>query len=546
MGMNNTTFLERYYNAPLADVYAGMKTVLSAPENSFKFESCDDLSCSVVFSSGISFSTWGEQLTASAVPSGDGTVIRLTVAGKVDAPGLSFQSSHNLKVAERFFNDLSKALTKDTGKDEEMTTAVVPLIEPNPVGMDQNPQQPKEKLNGKPVIGIVGVIVVAIILICVFAGSSNSKSYAARLEWLRSLESACNAADAIDVLDDDPNDASLTVTVSNNGKTGIEPLRCIAANTNMPEKHLTEIVNSADTENEADKELRTFSWDAYQVEWQATQVRVKVGSFDSPASLFISMSLLKAPSNMTISSHISDFHTEDSESSEAKDKRDEEPEPFDIELNCSTRQSDSDIGTNSQRIDGVTSLNYQEKTWNTGQLISCSSDEKDSEATGEKSTKEYEALTTAYGDDAYTTTYGLGSLYSICASTAMPQMGMDVISKEQGEELLGALVLCPNHPRAAEITQKVGADANRLNEVQEKRAQGLIKDDGTYKIPSEMASGIWRTMSDKVTNCYWEIQDSSGQIMSNDFIPGGIGQTITIPENAAGFYSEGCGAWEKQ
>lgn len=116
----------------------------------------------------------------------------------------------------------------------------------------------------------------------------------------------------------------------------------------------------------------------------------------------------------------------------------------------------------------------------------------------------------------------------------------------QAKELLGALVLCPDHPRAEEIRQKAGADTARLAEIQTKRQQGLIKDAGTYKVPDEMSTGTWKTMSDKVENCYWEMQDANGQTIDNNFVSAGIAQTITIPDGVAGFSSEGCGAWEKQ
>ena len=85
-----------------------------------------------------------------------------------------------------------------------------------------------------------------------------------------------------------------------------------------------------------------------------------------------------------------------------------------------------------------------------------------------------------------------------------------------------------------------------MAEIQTKRQQGLIKDAGTYKVPDEMSTGTWKTMSDKVENCYWEMQDANGQTIDNNFVSAGIAQTITIPDGVAGFSSEGCGAWEKQ
>lgn len=213
-------------------------------------------------------------------------------------------------------------------------------------------------------------------------------------------------------------------------------------------------------------------------------------------------------------------------------------------MDCTTQQSDSDIQPGN-KIEGVTSLNYRDKTWNATQLIVCHADETNSEAEGQKNSVDMEALKTAYGDRT-PSDYSLGTLYSMCASTAFTQMSLQPMTIPQANELLGAITICPDHPRAAEIKQKVEADINLNNQIANKRTQGLIKDEGTYKVPDEISPGTWKTMNEKVIDCYWEIQDANGQILDNNFTASGIAQTISIPNNAAGFTSHGCGSWEKQ
>lgn len=55
----NTTQLERYYNAPIGEVYGAVKHYLESGQSRFALKNVDDLSCSCTFSSGISMTTWG-------------------------------------------------------------------------------------------------------------------------------------------------------------------------------------------------------------------------------------------------------------------------------------------------------------------------------------------------------------------------------------------------------------------------------------------------------------------------------------------------------
>lgn len=107
-GGNNRDVQERYYNAPVSEVYAAMKHMLEN-SNNFKLQSSDDMSCTCSFKSGISMTTWGEKLTASVVPYSDGSNVEVSIAANVN--GGLFQGKKNSQLFDGFFNSLSSELT---------------------------------------------------------------------------------------------------------------------------------------------------------------------------------------------------------------------------------------------------------------------------------------------------------------------------------------------------------------------------------------------------------------------------------------------------
>lgn len=108
-GGNNRDAQERYYNAPVSQVYAAMKRMLEN-SNDFKLQSSDDVSCSCSFKSGISMTTWGEKLTASVVPSGEGSKVEVSIAANVS--GGVFQGKKNSQHFDNFFGALSSELSR--------------------------------------------------------------------------------------------------------------------------------------------------------------------------------------------------------------------------------------------------------------------------------------------------------------------------------------------------------------------------------------------------------------------------------------------------
>lgn len=123
----------------------------------------------------------------------------------------------------------------------------------------------------------------------------------------------------------------------------------------------------------------------------------------------------------------------------------------------------------------------------------------------------------------------------------------------QAQDGYKMLKLCADHPLADKIKQN--ADQAVANENQQKQAQqelnvkrqsGEMIDPGTYAVGSQMQPGTWKTESEPVSNCYWEIRDQSGQIITNDFVVGAPSVTVDVPSSAGSFTSQNCSSWIKQ
>jgi len=64
---------------------------------------------------------------------------------------------------------------------------------------------------------------------------------------------------------------------------------------------------------------------------------------------------------------------------------------------------------------------------------------------------------------------------------------------------------------------------------------------GNYLVGVDIAPGVWRN-NGTTDNCYWEVTDRSGSIISNDFGMGG--GTAYIPASAFQVsFNEDCGVW---
>lgn len=145
---------------------------------------------------------------------------------------------------------------------------------------------------------------------------------------------------------------------------------------------------------------------------------------------------------------------------------------------------------------------------------------------------EASAMTVAYGS---ITQHGLQTLYGLCAKTAGIPWDQ-VVSEPQAAEAAGALVLCPDHPRAADFT----AAAAAMRGEQQLIAEGKLLYSGRYLVGSEAAPGTWQSEGDRVENCYWEVADQNGDIIDNGLISVSDKVTITVPSTATGLTISGC------
>ncbi|PWU56293.1 hypothetical protein DLE60_26505 [Micromonospora globispora] len=134
----------------------------------------------------------------------------------------------------------------------------------------------------------------------------------------------------------------------------------------------------------------------------------------------------------------------------------------------------------------------------------------------------------------------ISTLYEICAAVDPDDVYVEAgfaASSEQIPEINAALILCPTHPyakkwRAAVQRGQVDADLE---------AQGRLFGSGTYRVGKEIKPGTYVTHD--VDGCYWERQNSSGNIIDNYFTNGARRVQVTIRSSDYAFHSENCGEW---
>jgi hypothetical protein len=141
-----------------------------------------------------------------------------------------------------------------------------------------------------------------------------------------------------------------------------------------------------------------------------------------------------------------------------------------------------------------------------------------------------------YDDPTHITT-----LYGICAAvdpTDTYTSGEHAASPEQIPELTGVLTLCPGHPLAAEFR----ATIERGQAEADLEASGQLIGPGTYLVGDEIQPGTYY-VEGEIEGCYWERQDSAGEIIDNDFVNSARRVEVTIRSSDYAFHSEGCGQW---
>lgn len=153
---------------------------------------------------------------------------------------------------------------------------------------------------------------------------------------------------------------------------------------------------------------------------------------------------------------------------------------------------------------------------------------------------EQKAVTTAYGETG--TPDQIRELYAICGETS----GIPIEfanNGEQAKEAEGAILLCPDHPKMGLIKESIasGLAKDKANAaIESERESGKFLDEGSYLVGKEAVPGTWQSQGERVTNCYWEISDRTGNIMANNFISIAPQFTIKVPVSAAGLTIRGC------
>lgn len=131
------------------------------------------------------------------------------------------------------------------------------------------------------------------------------------------------------------------------------------------------------------------------------------------------------------------------------------------------------------------------------------------------------------------------TLYNICASTDGNYASL-ALNRVQAAEVQGALTLCPAHPLAAAYRQAIARGAAEAEAV----ASGQMFGSGTFLVGTEIHPGPYVIEGD-ITDCYWERQDSAGQIIDNFFTMSARRVEVSIASTDYAFFSEGCGQWRR-
>lgn len=142
----------------------------------------------------------------------------------------------------------------------------------------------------------------------------------------------------------------------------------------------------------------------------------------------------------------------------------------------------------------------------------------------------------------------LETLYGLCGRiggypTNIENFALGRLSDGQVKEAQAMLILCPDHPGAAQIQSNIdaaGAAVAAASASAQAEVDGELAKPGKHLVGPDIRPGTWQSVGDRVEDCYWEVSDSSGEIIDNNFISVAPQFTITIPSSAAGFTNSGC------
>lgn len=169
----------------------------------------------------------------------------------------------------------------------------------------------------------------------------------------------------------------------------------------------------------------------------------------------------------------------------------------------------------------------------------------------EYSPQQRQAFEATETTDSDSIDFVLGGLYEMCAARGDTSVGNYFVAQSnEARKARAELILCPDHPDAAAIQAAIDEYEGRQVAISSGAAAavsrsaaadaGLYAGQGSHLVGIDIQPGTWRSVGDRVENCYWEISDSSGGIIDNAAVSVAPPLTITIPATAAGFTATGC------
>jgi hypothetical protein len=164
----------------------------------------------------------------------------------------------------------------------------------------------------------------------------------------------------------------------------------------------------------------------------------------------------------------------------------------------------------------------------------------DTKATGEPSKREAAAVRLAYGENTTITASKVEILYGVCGSNNQWWPGVtknDADSAAAAQEVIGASLLCPNHPHADQVKAYVKRSLD-----QAEADKNRIQYDGTYLVGRDLNPGTY--VSRPTGGCYWERTDRNGEIIDNNFSNGARVQ-FTVKPSDFSISVQGCGEWSR-
>ncbi|WP_133963459.1 hypothetical protein [Rathayibacter sp. PhB151] len=135
----------------------------------------------------------------------------------------------------------------------------------------------------------------------------------------------------------------------------------------------------------------------------------------------------------------------------------------------------------------------------------------------------------------------LGILDSICAALGFSTYGgLPSYSEAQILELGAAVNHCPDHPRAGDVRARLDASSAVVAAI----ANGTQFQGGVKRVGTDVQPGTYASEG-KLDGCYWERQDSAGEIIDNNFVSSALRVEVRIAATDFAFSSSNCGTWKK-